>query len=543
MSVFIESTETKLSSRSYINASYGTLFLLTVIVSSANFLLYLPLKAGLGQAVNFSAILIALLFWGIAYKYPAPLISRITSSLAFLVLFSAWSYLDLYNATLSDMINIIGLMILLIWHNLQYRQAYWISILVALVSLVSLKMLADLNIKNLIVYFLIYGFAISMGEFIRFFKLDVQFKKNHRDMLPNDETSRQGIMTEPAEITTEFVSVTEQGAPIINMTTHNSSYDWERTLRELHGELKSIHDVDSLFKSMLLFMSGAVEFDAAAVGMMQGKSIKKIASYGPDEFLHQKTLSWDSQRLNQLFKTRKEHISQQNHLNDKNNAEDLFRLDIPVFSSDKPVGLVSLFRHELLFDEYDCKLASGIVFHSMIALRQARLQEEIKRLSMSSSSNKTLLTREQFIERARVELDQLNKPRVFSLLIIEIDKYDVIEAQHGHQVATNLFKQTSVIILANLQADDEYGRYGKEGFIVLLHENDLLQAKKIAEQMRKQIAALKCKTKDAVVTTTVSIGLTTVSEQGEDMASLIRKADMGLFVAKESGFNTVKVSL
>jgi PleD family two-component response regulator len=46
-----------------------------------------------------------------------------------------------------------------------------------------------------------------------------------------------------------------------------------------------------------------------------------------------------------------------------------------------------------------------------------------------------------------------------------------------------------------------------------------------------------------VFSSTLSIGLTSVSEQGDDMQSLVRKADMGLFVAKESGRNSVKVSL
>jgi len=46
-----------------------------------------------------------------------------------------------------------------------------------------------------------------------------------------------------------------------------------------------------------------------------------------------------------------------------------------------------------------------------------------------------------------------------------------------------------------------------------------------------------------VLTTTASIGLTIVSNENEDLPSLMRKADMGLFVAKENGSNTVKVSL
>ena len=78
---------------------------------------------------------------------------------------------------------------------------------------------------------------------------------------------------------------------------------------------------------------------------------------------------------------------------------------------------------------------------------------------------------------------------------------------------------------------------------IQISKTELMEAHYRTGVQRKKIADLKCKTEDGVAASTVSIGLTTVSEQGEDMASLIRKADMGLFVAKESGFDTVKVSL
>ena len=58
-----------------------------------------------------------------------------------------------------------------------------------------------------------------------------------------------------------------------------------------------------------------------------------------------------------------------------------------------------------------------------------------------------------------------------------------------------------------------------------------------------KVSNLKLKYQDSVITTTISIGLTIVSDPEEDLAGLMRKADMGLFVAKENGCNTVKVSL
>ena len=56
-----------------------------------------------------------------------------------------------------------------------------------------------------------------------------------------------------------------------------------------------------------------------------------------------------------------------------------------------------------------------------------------------------------------------------------------------------------------LSKEDELGRYGKEGFIVLLHNRELLEAKEIAESIREKIALVKVKSKEGVASSTVSI--------------------------------------
>jgi len=215
-----------------------------------------------------------------------------------------------------------------------------------------------------------------------------------------------------------------------------------------------------------------------------------------------------------------------------------------VISNQKVVGLVTLFREELLFDTHDVKLTSSIVFHSMIALRQARLQDEIKRLNSDAVVTKlTLFTREQFVSRVKPVFDKLSKPRECSLFIVEIDNLESITDSQGRDAGAKLFKAVSKVIMSFLNEGDVLGRYGNEGFIVLQDETDLMHAKSIAEKIRVKASQIKLKFQNDVITTTVSIGLTIVSDPDEGLSSLMRKADMGLFVAKENGSNTVKISL
>mgnify|MGYP000082302627 CR=1 FL=1 len=81
---------------------------------------------------------------------------------------------------------------------------------------------------------------------------------------------------------------------MVDVSGGDASHDWEYVLRELHNELKSMHDVDALFKNMLLFMSGAIDFDAAVVGIIQVWSMNKISIFGHHEYIHTKVIGWST---------------------------------------------------------------------------------------------------------------------------------------------------------------------------------------------------------------------------------------------------------
>jgi diguanylate cyclase (GGDEF)-like protein len=518
------------------HASFSLLVLLTLFVAASDFLIFLPFQFGLQQLLHLVAIVLPLLFWGLLLKFHNRLLQKIIPIIVFLLLFALWSW-QLYLNTPINLLFIAGLMLLLIWQSVQSRFQFWLSLVTSLTMLVLLQLFSSLSLTVFSVYVLLLVAASAMGWFALTYgrpALATRQPLSGSDYLPESVDVQH-------EATVQPVSDLEADIAMVHVDA-DSRPSWEQALRELHNELKTTADIDSLFKKMLLFISGVMDIEAAAVGMIQDRSLNRITQYGPEELVHAKVLAWNNERIKTLIQTQHATVNQQDHFRDRGSSIKLYRIDIPVISSSKTVGIVTLFRTSFLFDEYEVSLASSIVFHSMVALRQARLQEEIKRLS-SSNNSKTVYTREQFVEKARHELAQLDKPRSFSLLIIEIDNYDDISDKNGRDTAAKLYKSVASSIMGNLRQNDVMGNYGKEGFIVLLHEADLLESKKIAELIRSRVSQVKCKIADGVITTTLSIGLTTVSEQGEDMASLIRKADMGLFVAKESGRNSVKVSL
>ena len=179
-------------------------------------------------------------------------------------------------------------------------------------------------------------------------------------------------------------------------------------------------------------------------------------------YLHTKALNWTNQRVKEIFSLREPKLSTQTQLSAaaESVADPMHRLDIPVISNNKVLGLVTLFRDENVFDTHDVKLASSIVFHSMVALRQARLQDEVKRLSNTSVETKlTLYSREQFVTKVKPIFEKLSRPRECSLFIVELDNLDSVIDTQGRDAGALLFKTASKTVMSNLSESDVLGRY------------------------------------------------------------------------------------
>ena len=550
-----------------LNRGLALLILITASIVGSSWLFSLPVYFDVKIAAQILPVILLIVLFFSVTKLQHIYLNKVAPILAFVLVFCSWSYVvylnsitDLSSGIIKDVIEaqylgmsynayLIGLCFVTFWLGRYFKYSIYLSITFIIALITLLIIFTNTEIVYLLAPALLLlssalfsVISLSKVKFSEAVSTPASFNKTLQDSI--SESAESGVIL-PSELDDQIIKP-ELDINVLPLNESSITHDWGLILRELHGELKNTTDVDQLFKKMLAFLHGAMEFDAAAVGMLQDKSIRKIAAYGGDDYLHTKSLNWTNQRVKELFSSREPILSTQSHLsaNTDNVTEPIHRLDVPVISNQKVVGLVTLFRDELLFDTHDVMLASSIVFHSMIALRQARLQEEIKRLNNDAAVTKlTLFTREQFVSKVKPVFEKLSKPRECSLFIVEIDNLESVTDQQGRDAGARLFKAVSTAIMSHLNEGDVLGRYGSEGFIVLQDETDLMHAKSIAEKIRARASQIKLKFQNDVITTTVSIGLTIVSDADESLPSLMRKADMGLFVAKENGSNTVKVSL
>lgn len=129
---------------------------------------------------------------------------------------------------------------------------------------------------------------------------------------------------------------------------------------------------------------------------------------------------------------------------------------------------------------------------------------------------------------------RLNLP--VSLAIIDIDKFKLINDKYGHSIGDKVLIDLSNIIFDNIRISDLFVRYGGEEFIILFTNTNLSNSIKLSNKLLKTIENSNILDDEII---TVSIGLSVLDINNETVDDAIKKADLKLYEAKNTGRNKV----
>ena len=130
---------------------------------------------------------------------------------------------------------------------------------------------------------------------------------------------------------------------------------------------------------------------------------------------------------------------------------------------------------------------------------------------------------------------------VFSLVMMDIDKFKNINDTYGHQTGDQVLRTFAAVIRSILRKTDYCGRYGGEEFLIVLTQTDLQAAKVFAERIRVCVENSFFPDLGPDSRVTVSIGLAEHRMQ-ENIEKTISRADESLYKAKKGGRNRVECS-
>jgi diguanylate cyclase (GGDEF)-like protein/hemerythrin-like metal-binding protein/PAS domain S-box-containing protein len=139
-------------------------------------------------------------------------------------------------------------------------------------------------------------------------------------------------------------------------------------------------------------------------------------------------------------------------------------------------------------------------------------------------------------ERAAFELIRIDRyGNKLSLVMIDLDNFKTINDVYGHNSGDSVLRGFCDLARNCLRSTDLLGRWGGEEFVVLLPETGLKGAHLICERLRCTLEGFRF---GEGIKVTASMGIAAYRE-GEELASLLGRADSCMYRAKQNGKNRV----
>jgi len=214
-------------------------------------------------------------------------------------------------------------------------------------------------------------------------------------------------------------------------------------------------------------------------------------------------------------------------------------ISCPLMEERKVIGILRL-EHSKPYNytSEDLRLLDILCDLGAASLANAKFYKQTLELAITDGLT-GLYLRRYFLDRLKEELTRSLRDDVeTSLLMIDIDNFKNYNDTYGHTAGDLVLKYLSKV----LQGFTETGvvaRYGGEEFAILLPETSKREAKKIADEIRKDIKKEPIKLRRTKTNVTVSIGVATFPDDAKVYDELILRADEKLYKAKREGKDKV----
>ncbi len=184
----------------------------------------------------------------------------------------------------------------------------------------------------------------------------------------------------------------------------------------------------------------------------------------------------------------------------------------------------------------------------MLGITRDITEQKLFRQELEQQAHIDYLTgmnnRGHFMQLAELELARAKRyDSNLSFFMLDIDFFKQINDAHGHKAGDTVLIKLAGVCQKTLREVDVIGRVGGEEFAVLLPETGVDEATEVAERLRTAIASTKVSMESGLpLRVNVSIGVTSLGSQDDNLDVLLNQADTALYKAKNSGRNKVCVT-
>jgi len=121
----------------------------------------------------------------------------------------------------------------------------------------------------------------------------------------------------------------------------------------------------------------------------------------------------------------------------------------------------------------------------------------------------------------------------WALMFMDLDRFKYINDTLGHEVGDALLRIVAERLRESVRKSDFVFRLGGDEFTIILNAlHDAADIIKVVQKIRESIAQ-PCVIQEHALYVTISLGISLYPEDGDDVETLVKKADMAMYAAKD----------
>jgi diguanylate cyclase (GGDEF)-like protein/PAS domain S-box-containing protein len=259
-------------------------------------------------------------------------------------------------------------------------------------------------------------------------------------------------------------------------------------------------------------------------------SCRRICGYPPETFLE------NPEFLVSII--HEEDLGRWKKFMNRKNVRDAVSLDYRIRHKDGGVRWVSQVNRRVHRDGRDLGLRFSIRDitdrkHMEIQLRFQALHDPLTGLP-----NRTLCR-----DRIRLALERANRREkyFYAVVFLDMDRFKQVNDNLGHEAGDKFLVEVGKRLLGCVRGLDTVSRFGGDEFVILLEElTNLKEANLIVKRVREALRKT-FRINGSEINSSGSLGMALGSSRQDDPDELIRKANVAMHKAKESGRDCFKV--
>jgi diguanylate cyclase (GGDEF)-like protein len=211
---------------------------------------------------------------------------------------------------------------------------------------------------------------------------------------------------------------------------------------------------------------------------------------------------------------------------------------LPLNWKDQMVGYISLgFDAPPGWDQEDTRRIHDFADRVAVALFTKNREELLLRQARIDALTE-LPNRFLFMEQLQKEIAQNQRSeRRLAVLYIDLDRFKMVNDSYGHSTGDELLREAGKRLRDCIYKGDTVARLGGDEFAVIISELDSEQmAKSVAEKIIAVLSQPFIFNNEKNVLA-ASIGIAIHPQDGEEIANLMKNADIAMYRAKEKGGN------